>query len=90
VFLSRYLIVSDIRKDITSLQPHTSSAPPPARFDTPSIEPAEFVTCENFATDASAPGVPDYLQCILVHSKSARFRAYLRDPQAAIPQTAHV
>lgn len=83
-------IVSGIRKDITSPQLHTSSDLPPARFDTPSIEPVEFVACENFATDASAPGVVDCLQCILVHSKSSHFRAHQRDPQAAIPQIAHV
>ena len=87
---SPHLIVSDIRKDITRPQPHTSSELPFARFDTLSIEPTEFVTCEDFAVNASAPGAPDCLQCILVHSKSARFRAHMRDPHAAIPQTTNV
>jgi hypothetical protein len=58
----RTLLFQVSEKDITSPQPHTSSDHPPARFDTLSIEPTEFVTCENFVTDASAPGVPDCLQ----------------------------
>jgi hypothetical protein len=90
VLRSAHLTASDIRKDITSPQLHTSSNLPSARFDTPSIESTEFIACEASATDASASGAPDCRQCILVHSKSAQFRAQQREPQAAIPQTAQV
>jgi len=86
----RTLLLQVSEKDITTPQPHTPPALPSARFDTPSIESAEFVACEAIAANASAPEVPDCLQCILVHSRPSQFRANPRDPQAATSQTAHV